>query len=128
MLLKENPDNKKSPNAGDAEYPEFYSNEHYETIEEALKVFQDDDLLFEPGAEFSYTTHGFTLLSAVIESVSGKEWLNTQYMRNSNLVYVPKMEYVHKVNIFGLKMMVKSGLEKNILKFLHAQNYFFQQV
>ena len=35
-------------------------------------------------------------------------------MRNSNLVYVPKMEYVHKVNIFGLKMMVKSGLEKNI--------------
>ena len=75
LLLKENPDNKKSPNAGDAEYPEFYSNEHYETIEEALKVFQDDDLLFEPGAEFSYTTHGFTLLSAVIESVSGKECL-----------------------------------------------------
>ena len=73
LLLKENPDNKKSPNAGDAEYPEFYSNEHYDTIEDALKVFQDDDLLFEPGAEFRYTTHGFTLLSGVIESVSGKE-------------------------------------------------------
>ena len=70
---KKNPDCKKSPNAGDAKYPEFYSNEHYETIEEALKVFQDDDLLFEPGAEFSYTTYGFTLLSAVIESASGKE-------------------------------------------------------
>ena len=68
---KENPDCKKSPNAGDAKYPEFYSNKHFKTIDEALKVFQDDDLLFEPGAEFSYTTHGFTLLSAVIESVSG---------------------------------------------------------
>ena len=35
------------------------------------------------------------------------------------------MEYVSKINIFCLKMMVKSGLEKHILKFLHAQNYFF---
>jgi hypothetical protein len=33
------------------------------------------------------------------------------------------MEYVPKVDIFGLKMMVKSGLEKT--KFLHAQNYSF---
>jgi hypothetical protein len=51
--------------------------------------------------------------------------LNTQNMRNSNLVYVSKMEYVHKVNIFGLKMMVKSGLEKIILKFLHAEAIFY---
>jgi hypothetical protein len=28
------------------------------------------------------------------------------------------------VNIFGLKIKVKSGLEKNILKFLHGQNNF----
>ena len=36
----------------------------------------------------------------------GTESINTQYMRNSNFVYVPKMEYVPKINIFGLKMMV----------------------
>ena len=36
----------------------------------------------------------------------------TQYMRNPDMVYVLKMEYVSKSNIFGLKMMVKSGLEK----------------
>ena len=35
------------------------------------------------------------------------------------------MESVSKIDIFGLKMMVKSGLEKSILKFLHQQNYFF---
>ena len=51
--------------------------------------------------------------------------LNTQNMKNSNLVYVPKMEYVHKFNSFGLKMMVKSGLEKIILKFLHAEAIFY---
>ena len=42
----------------------------------------------------------------------------TQCMKN------PDMEYVSKINIFGLKMMVKSGLEKIFLKFLHAQSLF----
>jgi hypothetical protein len=37
------------------------------------------------------------------------------------------MEYGPENNIFILKMMIKSGLEKNILKFLHkkAQSYKF---
>ena len=35
-----------------------------------------------------------------------------------------KMEYGPENNIFVLKMMMKSGLEKNILKFLHAQAVF----
>ena len=34
------------------------------------------------------------------------------------------MEYGPEINIFVLKMMMKSGLEKNILKFLHAQAVF----
>ena len=41
------------------------------------------------------------------------------------MVYVLKMEYVSKINIFGLNMMVKSGLEKIFLKFLHATSVFF---
>ena len=35
------------------------------------------------------------------------------------------MEYVPKINIFGLKMMVKSGLEKTFLKFLHVLTIFY---
>ena len=35
-----------------------------------------------------------------------------------------KMESVSKNTIFSLKMMVKSGLEKIFLKFLHAGDYF----
>ena len=45
-------------------------------------------------------------------------------MRILDIVYVLKMEYVLRNNIFGLKMMVKSGLEKIFLKFLHAEHYF----
>ena len=37
------------------------------------------------------------------------------------MLYVLKIEYVSKINIFGLKMMVKGGLEKIFLKFLHAR-------
>ena len=47
--------------------------------------------------------------------------LNTQYMAHSTLVCPVEIEYVTRNNIFGLKMMMTSGLEKIILKFLHAQ-------
>ena len=50
--------------------------------------------------------------------------INTQYMRNPDMVYVLKMEYVSEIDIFGPTMMVKSGLEKIFLKFLHAQSLF----
>ena len=51
--------------------------------------------------------------------------LNTSYLTDSYIAFTLKMESVSRNTIFGLKMMVKSGLEKIILKFLHAQNYFF---
>jgi hypothetical protein len=46
-------------------------------------------------------------------------------MTNSTLVCPVKIEYVTKNNIFGLKMMVKSGLEKIFLKFLYAHTMSF---
>ena len=54
------------------------------------------------------------------------KYLNTQYMTNSTLVCPVKIEYVTKNNIFGLKMMMKSGLEKNVLKFVLAQAIFYE--
>ena len=50
--------------------------------------------------------------------------LNTSYLTDSYIVFTLKMESVSKNTIFGLKMMVKSGLEKIFLKFLHAGDYF----
>ena len=45
-------------------------------------------------------------------------------MTDSYIIFTLKMESVSKDTIFGLKMMVKSGLEKIFLKFLHAGDYF----
>ena len=46
--------------------------------------------------------------------------LNTSYLTDSYIGFTLKMESVTKNTIFGLKMMVKSGLEKFILKSLHV--------
>ena len=42
------------------------------------------------------------------------------YLTDSNIGFTLKIESVTKNTIFGLKMMVKSGLEKFILKSLHV--------
>ena len=46
------------------------------------------------------------------------------YLTDTYVVFTLKIESVSKNTIFGLKMMVKSGLEKIFLKFLHAGDYF----
>ena len=51
--------------------------------------------------------------------------INTSYLTDSYIGFTLKMESVSKNAIFGLKMMVKSGLEKLFLKFLHAEAIFF---
>ena len=50
--------------------------------------------------------------------------INTSYLTDSYIGFTLKMESVSQNTIFGLKMMVKSGLEKIFLKFLHAEDYF----
>ncbi|MEE8371126.1 MAG: serine hydrolase domain-containing protein [Sphingomonadales bacterium] len=44
----------------------------YASATDSLVEFQDDPLLFPPGSDFSYSTYGFVLLSAVMESVTGQ--------------------------------------------------------
>ena len=50
--------------------------------------------------------------------------LLTSYLTASSYIgFSLKMESVTKNTMFGLKMMVKSGLEKIFLKFLHAGDH-----
>ena len=53
--------------------------------------------------------------------------INTPNMTNSTLVSQVKMEYGWNFSIFGLKMMMKSGLGKIFLKFLHALTIFITE-
>lgn len=70
----------KTGGTSDSESPEFYIKERYDSLKKSIDIFKDDELFFEPGTSFLYTTHGYTLLSAVIEEVVGKPF--TQVMLN----------------------------------------------
>ena len=52
---------------------EYYLDEKFESVYDSLKLFKDDDLLSRPGSAYLYSTHGFTLISAVIQSVLEKD-------------------------------------------------------
>ena len=49
--------------------------------------------------------------------------INTSYLTDSCIDFTLKMESVSKNTIFGLKMTVKSGLEKFILKSLQITEF-----
>ena len=55
---------------------EVYSKQYCATVEEALHIFKDDPLLFEPGSRQMYSSWGYVLLSAVVEGAAGRSFLN----------------------------------------------------
>jgi CubicO group peptidase (beta-lactamase class C family) len=54
---------------------EAYSARHFDSVAEALEVFAHDPLVAEPGTAFSYSTYGFTLLSAAMERAADQPFL-----------------------------------------------------
>ena len=61
------PSEKSEP--GEFDLPEYYIRTKYKDVYESLKIFKDDDLIAEPGTNYVYTTFGWSLISAVIQSV-----------------------------------------------------------
>lgn len=49
---------------------EYYIKENYASVLESLSLFKDDPLVHRPGSKFLYTTHGWTLVSAVAEKAA----------------------------------------------------------
>ena len=59
---------------------EMLSAHRYPSVESGLAIFADDPLLFEPETDYSYSSYGWNLLSAVMEAASGEEFLG--FMRD----------------------------------------------
>jgi serine beta-lactamase-like protein LACTB len=55
---------------------EYLNQKAFASIEQAVGVFKDDPLGFEPGTRHAYTAYGFVLLSAAIEGASGQDFLS----------------------------------------------------
>lgn len=58
---------------------ENLSSTSYDTVGDGLAIFAGDTLLYEPGTDYSYSSYGWNLISAVVEGASGQAFLD--YMR-----------------------------------------------
>lgn len=57
-------------------FSESAINREFHNSEASLALFADDSLLFEPDTDFNYSTYGYTLISAAIESVTGQSFFS----------------------------------------------------
>ncbi|MBQ4818953.1 serine hydrolase domain-containing protein [Aquimarina sp. MMG016] len=55
---------------------EHLNNDEYTTVQESVGIFSNSTLLFPSGTDFSYSSYNYTLISAMLEGASGKDFLN----------------------------------------------------
>lgn len=55
---------------------EFLSDKKYETVLEGLDIFKDDPLLHEPGSKYAYSSYGWNLISAAMETAAKQDFLS----------------------------------------------------
>lgn len=72
---------------------------HYDSLTDALSIFKDDPLDFEPGTRYGYTTFGYTLLGAVIEGAAGMSFMD--YLRE-RVVKPAGMQHTQADDIYAI--------------------------
>lgn len=82
---------------------------HYESLQDAMNVFINRPLLFEPGSEYSYTSYGYVVLGRVIETVSGMTY--SEYMQR-NILEPAEMRFT-SIEEYGETYPNKSCLYHN---------------
>jgi CubicO group peptidase (beta-lactamase class C family) len=98
-------------------WSELTSTQHYASIADAINVFKDDPLLFEPGTKYSYSTQGYVLLGGAIETASGVSYLDylnehvfkpagmTQTAADDSSVTIPNRATGYRKGYFGLSWL-----------------------
>ncbi|KAF8784921.1 Serine beta-lactamase-like protein LACTB [Argiope bruennichi] len=86
---------------------EYYMTTKHNDLQSALDMFKDDPLVESPGTKFLYSTHGWTLVSAIVEAVTKEQFtvhitkmfktlgLNNTYLdENEVLIYNRSRNYM----------------------------------
>ena len=88
---------------------EFRNTKHYAGLAESLEFFKNDPLLFEPGTRTLYTSLGYNLLGAAVESAAGQGYL--EYLREK--VFTPAgMQTAGIDDVFALIPHRAAGYQK----------------
>ncbi|WP_299258553.1 serine hydrolase domain-containing protein [uncultured Aquimarina sp.] len=96
---------------------EHLNNDEYTSVQESVEIFSDSSLLFPSGTDFSYSSYNFTLLSAMIEGASGKNFLS--FMNTS--VFTP-------LGLDHIKGETASLSSKDISKFYEVDENMYKEV
>ena len=91
--------------------------QHYNNVLEGLKMFENDPLVAPPGTKFSYSSYGYNLLSAVIQSASGEPFLS--YMQQH--VFTP-LGLVHTTPDQNTDIVEQRSRFYELAKDGHAEN------
>ena len=104
---------------------EFLSTRRYSTVLDGLEIFADDTLLFEPGTEYSYSSYGWNLISAVVEGAAGEPFL--EYMREQVFAPLGMRHTVadHTDSLISQRTrFYVAGLEGGVLNAPYADNSY----
>ena len=74
-------------------------NLNYENTIEALNIFIQDSLLFDPGTKYSYSTHAWTLLSLAMENAYGENFIELMKNEILNPLQLDKT-YAEEIDLF----------------------------
>jgi CubicO group peptidase (beta-lactamase class C family) len=58
---------------------ESFDTRHFSSLADAIRTFQSDPLVAEPGSKYSYTTYGFVVLGGILEKAAGTSYMD--YLR-----------------------------------------------
>lgn len=101
---------------------EMNSTIHYTQLSDALSVFKNRKLRFEPGSEFYYTTYGYVVLGVLIEQVSGmsfEAYIAEHIWKKAGMEYTSvehfDQEYANKSALYHIKKGKKIWRPENDL-------------
>jgi serine beta-lactamase-like protein LACTB len=72
---------------------------HFATMEESLQLFASDPLLSKPGAQFHYSTYGYTVLGCVLEGAASQKYVD--FIRE-NVLRPAAMEHTQADDFFAI--------------------------
>ncbi|WP_299433177.1 serine hydrolase domain-containing protein [uncultured Aquimarina sp.] len=96
---------------------EHQNNDEYKTVQESVGIFSDSQLLFPSGTDFTYSSYNYTLLSAMMEGASGKDFLSFM----DSAVFNP-------LDIKHINGETSSLSQENISKFYEVDKNMYKEV
>lgn len=93
----------------------------FESSITAMDMFKHSPLLFEPGAQYSYTTPGYVILGALVEKIGGtlfheqvKERISTPLGMNTMTPDFPSLDIPHRTHGY-MRLRDGSGVEGRVV-------------